>query len=61
MNTGCARILVATALLLALGGCAGSGPEVLISAAELESMIQVQVEVLEPAPADEAMVAAVQP
>lgn len=61
MRTGRANIILAIALLATLGGCAGSKPRAILSAAELESMIHVEVETLEPGRPDETVVAALQP
>ncbi len=61
MRTGRADILLAIAILAALGGCASSEPRAILSAAQLESMVHVQVETLEPARPDDTVVAALQP
>jgi hypothetical protein len=61
MSTGRARGLFLCAILAALGGCASSAPEPIISAAELDSMIRVEVLPVEPPMNDEIAVAAVQP
>ncbi len=61
MGTGCAKVLLASALLTALGGCATRPTGAILSAAELDSMIRVEVERLEPARRDENVVAALQP
>ena len=61
MRTGRARALLLVAMLFAIGGCATSQPRAILSAAEIDSMIRVDVEALEPAPSEDAMVARVQP
>ena len=61
MGTGRARALLVFALLTALGGCATGEPRPILSASELDLMIRVEVERLEPASADESVVAALQP
>jgi len=61
MRTGSANVLLLFAVLGVLGGCATGGPKPLLSAAELDSMIRVEVEPIEPAPSDAAVVAALQP
>jgi hypothetical protein len=61
MSTGCAKTLLACATLFALGGCATSEPQTILSAAELDSMIQVEIQPLETGIYDETAVAAVQP
>ena len=61
MRTGRARSFLAIAVLAGLGGCASSEPGAILSAAELESMVRVEVEAIEPARADDTVVAAVQP
>ena len=61
MSTGRAKTMLATALLFALGGCASSQPQAILSAAELESMITVEILPLEPEAPAETTVAAVQP
>ena len=61
MGTGRARTLLVFALLTTLGGCATGEPRPILSASELDSMIRVEVEQLEPASADESVVAALQP
>ena len=61
MRTGRANSLFAIAILAALGGCANNEPRAILSAADVESMIHVEVETLEPARPDEIAVAALQP
>ncbi len=61
MSTGRARALLVVASLFALGGCATNQPRAILSAVEIDSMIRVDVEPLEPAPQGDAMVARVQP
>jgi hypothetical protein len=62
MSTGSAKILLGCAMLIALGGCATGEPVALLSAAELESMIRVEIVPLEPGTPDETTTfAAVQP
>jgi hypothetical protein len=62
MSTGSAKILLGCAILIALGGCATGEPVALLSAAQLESMIRVEIEPLEPGmPGASTTVAAVQP
>ena len=60
MSTGRAATLLSILALAALGGCA-SEPPALLTAAELDSMIQVQVEPIEAPRSDETVVAALQP
>jgi hypothetical protein len=61
MSTGRAKALLACAALVALGGCASSEPQTILSAAELEAMIRVEIRPLEPAMPGETAVASVQP
>ena len=61
MRTGRAGTFLAIAVLVALGGCASNEPRAILSAAELESMVRVEVEVIEPAGSDDNVVAALQP
>ena len=61
MRTGRAEVLLAIAIVAALAGCAGSEPRAILSAAELESMVHVEVETLEPTRPDDTVVAALQP
>lgn len=61
MRTGRADLFLALAILAALGGCAGSEPRAILSAAELESMVHVEVEMLEPERPGDTVVAALQP
>jgi hypothetical protein len=66
MSTGSAKALLVFAILAALGGCASGKPQPILSAAELESMIRVEIRPLETdipeaGITDETSVAAVQP
>jgi hypothetical protein len=62
MNIGRARkILPGLAMLIALGGCATGKPVALLSAAELDAMIRVEIQPLEPDMSEENAVAALQP
>ena len=61
MRTGRAGTFLAIAVLAALGGCAGNEPRAILSAGELESMIRVEVELIEPERSDDNVVAALQP
>jgi hypothetical protein len=62
MNIGRARkILPGLAMLIALGGCATGSPVALLSAAELDAMIRVEIQPLEPDTPGEDAVAALQP
>ena len=61
MSTGSAGTLLGLAILVALGGCATAEPPALLSAAELDSMIRVEIEPLKPEFPGEDTVAAVQP
>ena len=61
MNTGRVAAAFLAAALSGLGGCAANEPPAILSAAELAAMIRVEVEPLEPAAADDAVVAALQP
>ncbi len=61
MSTGNAKVMLACALLAALGGCAAGNPKPILSAAELDSMIRVEVERIEPAHPGDTAVAALQP
>lgn len=67
MNIGRARkILPGLTMLIALGGCATGKPVALLSAAELESMIHVEIrpvetDIPEAGITNETSVAAVQP
>ena len=61
MRTGRAGTFLAIAVLMALGGCASNEPRAILSAAELESMVRVEVEIIEPARSDHNVVAALQP
>ena len=61
MRTGRAKTLLTIAILAALGGCASREPRTILSAAELDAMIRVEVEKIEPARPDETVVAALQP
>jgi hypothetical protein len=44
-----------------LCGCASSTPRAILTASELDAMIRVEVEQLQPAQADDRVVAALQP
>ena len=61
MSTGSAKALLASAILFALCGCASSEPPAILSAAQLDSMIQVEIRPLDTGIDDETAVAAVQP
>ena len=61
MSTGRALAIFLATTIWTLGGCAASEPRAILSAAELEAMIRVEVEQIEPAPAADAVVAALQP
>lgn len=62
MNIGRARkILPGLAMLIALGGCATGEPVALLSAAELDAMIRVEIQPLESDTPGEDAVAALQP
>ena len=61
MGTGRARPLLAAALLAALGGCATGEPRPILSAAELDAMIKVEVERIEPRDSYASVVAGRQP
>ncbi len=61
MSTGSAKALLACVIMAALGGCATGEPQAILSAAELESMIRIEIWPLEPEIPDETAVAAVQP
>ncbi len=61
MSTGCIKLLLACAIVTVLGGCATGKPATILSAAELESMIRVEIEPLKPDMPGENAVAAVQP
>jgi hypothetical protein len=66
MSTGSAKSLLVFAILAALGGCASGKPQPILGAAELESMIRVEIQPLETdipeaGITDERSVAAVQP
>ena len=62
MNIGRVRkILPGLAMLIALGGCATGEPVALLSAAELDAMIRVEIQPLEPDMSEENAVAALQP
>jgi len=49
------------AAVMILTGCAGSQPRAILTAGELDAMIRVEVERIEPMPTDESVVAALQP
>ncbi len=61
MSTRSAGTILVAAILVALGGCASSAPRAILTAGELDSMIRVEVEQLEPAQSDDSVVAALQP
>jgi hypothetical protein len=62
MNIGRAgKTLPGLAMLFALGGCATGEPVALLSAAELDAMIRVEIQLLEPDMSEENAVAALQP
>ena len=48
MNTGCVRISLLLAVLAVTSGCATSEPQAILSAAELDAMIRVEVKTIEP-------------
>ena len=49
MNTGRARIGILLTVLALCGACATQQPSAILSAAELDAMIRVEVSVVEPA------------
>ena len=49
MNTGRATISLLLVLAAMAGGCASQQPDAILSAADLESMIHVEVRIIEPA------------
>ena len=61
MGTGRAGALLMAAAVMILAGCAGSQPRAILTAGELDAMIRIEVERIEPMPADESVVAALQP
>ena len=65
MNTGCARITLLLAVLAVGAGCASqqsaSSQRAILSAAELESMIRVEVRRIEPTDAESIIAANDQP
>jgi hypothetical protein len=62
MSTGRVAVIVSMLALAMLGGCASvAEPGALLSAAELDSMIRVEVVPVEDVTADETVVAALQP
>jgi hypothetical protein len=61
MSTGSVKALLVCAILVALGGCATGEPAAILSAAELDAMIRVEIRPLETEIPDETAVAAVQP
>jgi hypothetical protein len=61
MSTGRALAIFLATTSWTLGGCTASEPRAILSAGELEAMIQVEVRPIEPAPADDTVVAALQP
>ena len=61
MSTRGAAAILSILALVALGGCASVEPRALLTAAELDSMIQVEVQPIEAPRSDETVVAALQP
>ena len=61
MSAGRALAFSLATILMMLVGCAGNEPRAILSASELEAMIRVEVQQIQPAPADDAVVAALQP
>ena len=61
MSTGRAGAYLMAAALMILAGCSGSQPRAILTAGELDAMIRVEVERIEPMPPDESVVAALQP
>ncbi len=61
MSTGRARAFFIATTLVILGGCASSAPRAILTAGELDAMIRVEVVQLQPAQADDTVVAARQP
>ena len=55
------KTLSGLAMLIALGGCATGEPVAHLSAAELDAMIRVEIQPLEPDMSEENAVAALQP
>ena len=55
------KTLSGLTMLIALGGCVTGEPVVLLSAAELDAMIRVEIQPLEPDTPGEDAVAALQP
>ena len=58
MGSGCARAFFMAAMLAVLSGCAGNEPRAILTAAELDAMIRVEVEQIEPGRRDDNVVAA---
>ena len=61
MSTGSAKALFAAVLATILAGCAAGQPQPILSAAELDAMIRVEVERIEPQRPDARMIVAAQP
>jgi hypothetical protein len=61
MSTGRAGAFFIATTLMILGGCASSTPRAILTASELDAMIRVEVEQLQPVQADDTVVAALQP
>ena len=61
MNTGRATISLILAALALASGCASRQPDAILSAKELESMIRVEVQIIEPAAPDAVIAANDQP
>ena len=61
MSTGRAGSFLVAITLMILGGCASSTPRAILTAGELDAMIRVEVEQVQPAQADDTVVAALQP
>jgi len=61
MSTGRAGAFFIATTLMILCGCASSTPRAILTASELDAMIRVEVEQLQPVQADDTVVAALQP
>ena len=61
MRTGRAGAFLMAAAVMILAGFTGNQPRAILTAGELDAMIRVEVERIEPGPADESVVAALQP
>lgn len=48
MNTGCARIGILLAVVALCSACAAQQPGAILSAAELDAMIRIEVSAIEP-------------